>query len=215
MRKFLTFLSCFLILSALHARNRRGVYNDIAVDIPFDGGVMIMASRMWSLNNFLDVGLVGGGGQINRDFEIETTNGTKLDAHSQATIFPFIGPQLSFNFGWIGLAVGYAAFFADTDLTVDGGSLGTLTGSKKAWGSGFYSPLLVLDFYDKKHDLVFGLGLGGFLGTSYPNIEAQSATAKITTDESPIDTLTFHVRMMWADGRWQRMKEKRERETDF
>lgn len=174
-----------------------------------------MGSRMWRVNRVIDIGMVGGGGQINRNFDLKTAAGTTLSAETKALVFPFFGPQVSFNFNWIGLSLGYAAFWAQTDLTVQGGSLGTLTGTTKGWGSGFYSPLLVLDFYDTKHDLVFGFGLGGFLGTSYANLEAQSSTTRLTTDESPIDTLTFHLRLLWADGRAQRLKEKIEKEEDF
>ena len=214
--------SCFLFLSfslsSMVLAGRQGrplVINDIAVDIPTDGGLLLMGSRMWRMNRVVDIGFLGGGGQINRNFDLKTTAGDTLNADTKAIVFPFLGPQVSFNFNWIGLSLGYAAFWAKTDLTVQGGSLGTLTGTTKGWGSGFYSPLLVLDFYDTKHDLIFGFGLGGFLGTSYPKLAAHSTTTSLTTDESPIDTLTFHLRLSWTDGRAKRLKDKRDKEEDF
>ena len=194
---------------------RRPSYNTLALDFPTDGGVMLMGSHMWRVARHLDAGLVFGGGQINHDFDLKSPTGATFNAESKSIVFPFVGPQLSLNFGWIGLSVGYAGFYSKTDLTVKTDAFGTLTGTTKAWGSGVYSPLLVLDFYDSKHDLVFGFGLGGFFGTSFPNLEAQNSQAKISTDESPIDTLTFHVRLLWASDRAKRLEEKRKKEEDF
>jgi hypothetical protein len=116
-------------------------------------------------------------------------------------VAPLTGPVLSLHNNWIGISVGYAAFYANTDVTMHNDQLGTLKGKKRAWGTGLYSPLLVLDIYDKKHDLIYGVGLGGYFGTSYPNLEAGNQTVTVRTDESPIDTLTFHVRCLWGDHR--------------
>lgn len=207
MKRILSFSFLFLV-SAAPAFARVPVINSLAVEVPLDGGLMVMGSRTWQLNKYIGVGLVAGGGQINRDFDLETTSGQKWNAETKAIIFPFVGPQVTLMFNWIGISVGYAAYYADTDLTVKSDTLGTLTGNTTGWGSGFYSPLLSLDFYDQKHDLVFGFGLGGFLGGTYPDLEAKSAAGKITTDESPIDTLTFHLKVAWADGRFNRLQQR-------
>ncbi|OVE77803.1 hypothetical protein BVX98_01905 [bacterium F11] len=179
----------------------RHVFNEIAVDYPLDGGGMVMASRLWSLNRFVRVGFVVGGGVIKRDFDFTASNGEKLEAETSSIVLPFIGPRVSFFYKFFGLSLAFGGFHAKTDFDLKGPSLGSASGEKTGWGTGLYSPLLVLDFYDKKHNILFGLGLGGFLGNSYPDLEASNATTRVITDESPLDTITVHFRMAWSAKR--------------
>ncbi len=177
-------------------------YNTLSVDIPFGGGAMVTYSRFWRLTRYVDAGWIIAGGRIDReDDDLKLADGSKVTLNTEAWVAPLTGPVVTLHNNWIGISLGYAAFFADTDITMKHDVLGTLTGTKRAWGSGIYSPLLVLDFYDKTHDLVFGLGLGGYFGTSYPDLVASNSIATVRTDESPIDTLTFHVRCLWGDHR--------------
>ncbi len=183
------------------ANPRYPAYNEISVDFPIEGGGMLMVSRSWPLNRFFDVGIVGGSGVIERDFEVTDSQSRTLDVHTKAAVFPFIGPRLSLNGRIIGLTLAYGAFYAKTDFKAMNGTWGDFSNDISGWGSGFYSPLLVLDFYVRRWDLLVGLGLGGFLGTSYPNLEASSSTGRVSTAASPISTLTIHLRTRWFDGR--------------
>ena len=69
------------------------------------------------------------------------------------------------------------------------------------WGTGFHAPFLELEFADSKRDLVFGFGLGGFFSTSYPKLRASGASGDITLNDSPINTLTARVKLVWGFGR--------------
>jgi hypothetical protein len=192
-------LFCFRLFAAEHP-----AYNSVAVDVPFDGGAMLTYSRYWRLNHFIDAGWIISGGQIDRNFDLKDPSGAVYKTKTKAWVAPMTGPVVTLHANWIGISIGYAAFYADTDITMKNDVVGTLTGNKKAWGSGIYSPLLVLDFYDQRHDLIFGFGLGGYFGTSYPALEASAPGIKIATNESPIDTLTVHARVLWGDGRSKR-----------
>lgn len=213
----LLFFLIGLFPSILIADNtsKRPAYNTFSVDVPVDGGVMLSVSRNWRLTRFLDAGWVLAGGQIQREFDVNTANAMTFKAETEALVLPLTGPYVTLHYEWIGISLGYAAFLADTDITMKNDATGTLSGNKKGWGTGFYSPLLVLDFYDRKHDLVFGFGLGGYFGTSYPNLTASAPGISVTTDESPIDTLTFHLRLLWSDGRQQRVEKRQHNDDDL
>jgi hypothetical protein len=118
-------LASFLPVSfaSAEALRRFRAYNDLGVDFPVDGGVMLMGSRSWRIARHLDAGFVLGGGEIDRDFDLKNAAGQTFSSETKSFVFPFVGPQVTFNFNWIGLSVGYAAFYAKTDLTVHGGSL--------------------------------------------------------------------------------------------
>ncbi len=165
---------------------------------------MVSYQHTWLLTRHFDAGFVVSGGEIQRDFDLDAPAGQTYNAHTKALVLPLAGPFITLHGSWIGISFGFAGFWARTDLTVNNTPGGTLTGTTKAWGSGFYSPLLVLNFYDQKRDLIYGFGLGGYFGSSYKHMNASSPTYAITTDASPIDTLTFHVSCTWADGRWTR-----------
>lgn len=204
-RRFFLFSFIALCCATARADNQRAwATNGISVDIPVDGGAMLSYQRTWLLMRHLDAGFVISGGQILRKFDLDASNGQKYHAKTDALVLPLVGPFVTLHWSWIGLSLGYAAFYAKTDLTVNDTPGGTLRGTTKGWGSGFYSPLLVLDFYDEKHDLIYGFGLGGYFGSNYKDLQASSPTYAVTTNASPIDTLTFHVRCLWADGRWKR-----------
>ncbi len=201
-------------IAAESSHRRLSAYNTFALDIPFDGGAMVTYSRFYRLARYFDAGFVASGGRIDREFDLkDDASGVTFKTKTKAWVLPLIGPVVSVHNEWIGISLGYAAFWADTDITMQNDLVGTLTGKKKAWGSGIYSPLLVLDVYDRTHDLVFGVGLGGYFGTNYPNLEATAPGVKVSTDASPIDTLTFHVRVLWDDKRKPReQREKKEEE---
>ncbi len=176
--------------------------NEVAVDFPLDGGGMVMFSRMRSFSQVLQAGVVVGGGVIQRDFDLSVAGFPELEARTEALILPFIGPRLSLNFNFIGVSLAYGVFWAKTDFEATGPGTETFRGEKSGWGTALYSPLLVIDFLNKKRNIIFGFGLGGFLGTSYPDLKVASpAGVRLTTDESPLDTLTLHLRVLWPEGR--------------
>jgi hypothetical protein len=148
----------------------------------------------------LDVGLTAGGGVIEREFDLTYNTVGNVNYETKALVLPFIGPRVSLHYEFIGLSLGYGAFYADTDIEAKDSAGTRYTGSEKGWGTGFYAPLLVLDFYNNNRDMYLGLGLGGFLGANYPNLEATNGTTKLVTDESPIDGLTVTFRMRFFDG---------------
>lgn len=179
---------------------------EASVDFPFQGGVMVTGSRLWRINKFMEAGFFVSGGSIEREFDLSVPGAPDAEAKTESLVLPFFGPRISFNFQFVGLSLAYGMYYAKTDMDVTNISGGPLTGETKGWGSGFYSPLLVLDFYDKRRNVAIGLGLGGFLGTSGPDLKASSASRSIKTDASPIDTLTLHVRFLWAANRRSAVK---------
>jgi hypothetical protein len=196
------------IAGAVRAEDHPWATNGVALDIPVDGGAMLSYQRTWLLFRHVDAGFVVSGGQINRKFDLDASNDQTYHADTKALVLPLVGPFITLHWSWFGISMGYAAFYAKTDLSVRDTPGGTLNGTTKAWGSGFYAPLLVLDFYDQQHDLMYGFGLGGYFGSSYKDMSASSSSYAITTNASPIDTITFHVRCQWADGRWKRAHEE-------
>jgi len=201
------------LVAQSHQRFRS--YNNVAVDFPLDGGGMLMASKIWSLNKHIRGGFVVGGGVIQRDFEITVVGAPNFQAETKAMVLPYFGPQITFFYNVVGLSLSYGAFYAKTDFEVSGDTIGSLSGEKSGWGTGFYSPLLVLDFYSEKHNLIFGFGLGAFFGTSYPKLVAESATARVESDRNPLDTITFHVRTAWSGSLFNRSNPMEEDDEDF
>jgi len=184
---------------------------DLSLDFPIDGGVMIMGSKMWWIGKHVRGGFMVGGGTIERDFDLPGG----VEGHTEAKIFPFFGPRLSFSWEVIGLSMGYGLLHADTEFEAKGGILPTtVRDEEKGWGSALYSPFIVLDFYDKKHDLVFGFGLGGFLGIDEPSFEARSGNNLVSSSPGAFSSLTLHVHTTWATNRKQRRKENQEDEFE-
>lgn len=190
-----------LVLGAVSfCQAARPVMNDVAVDFPFDGGAVLTYTRSWPVVKHLDLGFTIGGGVIEREFDVTDSVHGKVDFETKAIVLPFIGPRASLHFEVIGISVGYGLFYADTDIEARDQAGVSYAGSEKGWGSGFYAPLLVLDFYDRKRDMFFGIGLGGFLGANYNDLEAASGANRVVTDESPIQGLTITLRTRWFGG---------------
>lgn len=188
-------------------------YHELAFDYPIDSGGMVMYSHRWILKPTLDLGFVTGGGVINRDFDIKQANGLpELKAHTEATVLPYFGPTISLHGTYFGVSLAYGFYYARSKFEVDGFSPG-LSSKKNAWGHGFYSPLLTLDFYSSKYDMIFGFGLGGFFGSGYPTMVADNGAVRVESKGDPIDTLTIHVRTRWFTSKSKReQKEKDELE---
>jgi hypothetical protein len=184
-------------------------YHELAADYPLDSGGMLMYSHRWMVSKYVDAGFVAGGGVINRDFKIKRSGFSDLDAHTRATVFPFIGPTLSFHGTNVGVSLGYAFYYAKTKFEVEG-LTPTLSGRKNAWGQGIYSPLLTLDFYSSKHEMIFGFGLGGFFGTNYPTLVATNGTDRIQSSGDPIDTITIHLRTRWYTAKSRKAEKERD-----
>jgi hypothetical protein len=211
-------LSLFILLNRfIYAESLRlpKAYNEIGFDFPFDGGGVVTYSRMWKLTRAIHGGFQVSGGVIERNFDFTAPNLPNLSAHTKALMLPYIGPRIGIYFPIIGVSIGYGAFWARTDLEVKGDSIAVMSGRKSGLGTGFYSPFLVLDFYNQRQDIVFGFGLGGFLGTSYPSLQASSPTASVTTNASPIETLSIHFHVLWADGRKARLRRQENPDEDF
>jgi len=210
-----TFLATLLALPFLPAAPAGAFGGDeFALEIPGDGGAMLMYSRSWRLNKYLYGGFVAGGGQINREFDLTNPGQPDLEVQTKTLILPMVGPRLTVVFPVIAISVGYAAFWGRTDTDVDLPGVGRLSGTTSGVGTGFYSPIFSVDFYSDKRDMVFGIGLGGFLGTSFPDLEASGGGTTLRTDENPIDTLTLHLKVGWDAGRREK-REKRENLDDF
>ena len=174
--------------------------NEVAVDVPVDGGVVASFSKQWRLFPHLDAGFMIGGGRVERDFDLDGPGGT-LEARTEALILPMAGPKATVRLSPLPLAfsVAFLVYRAETDVEIDGpAGAGTFTGSRSFWGTALYSPLITLDFYDKARDLYFGFGLGGFLGLGNPDLTARRGGSSITTGASPLEGLTVHVRTRWA-----------------
>jgi len=191
----------------------RQASTEVAVEVPTDGGGMLMLSRSWRFARHFYAGIVGGGGRIDRDFTIGATPGhPELKASARTIVLPFIGPRITLAFPTVALSIGYAAFHARTDLDVHWPGAPTLTGRTSGWGTAIYSPLLELDFYSEKQDLVYGVGIGGFFGTTFADLKAASSVNEIQTNANPIDALTVHVKVLWGDDRSERMQRSEDAE---
>lgn len=177
------------------------VINEFAVDIPLDGGGFVSYTRSYVLSPYMDVGVTVGGGVIEREFDLTYAGLGDVDYETEATVVPFIGPRIGLHYQFIGISFGYGVFYADTDITARDQSGTIYKGSEKGWGTGFYAPLLVIDFYNTSKDMYLGLGLGGFLGANYPDLVATNGNTRLVTDESPIDGLTVTFRMKFFEGR--------------
>jgi len=203
-RSFFRFSIPGLTLAALLLIAVRGegaqypAYNTVAVDVPFDGGAFASYSRMWRMGRYVDAGFFAGAGDVENHFQLQRPDGSNVDARTQTVVAPFIGPKLSFNFPFVAISLGYGFFWAKTDLSVDWPGQATLRGTTSGWGQGIYSPLLVLDFLDQKHNVFWGVGIGGLFATRYPDLEASNDNLKISTDQKPLDNLTFHVHLLWS-----------------
>ena len=198
----------FLAGAPLPARAAHA-FNDLSLDIPVDGGGMLVYSRSWRVARYIDAGFLAGGGEINRSFNVDGPAGQpSMKARTETLVFPFVGPRVTFVFPIIAVSVGYAAFYGHTNFRVDTPAAGAISGTASGLGTGFFSPLLSIDLYDEKSDLVFGFGLGGFLGTSFPDLVASGGGTTVRSTESPIDTLTVHFKIGWDDGRRARRQEK-------
>jgi hypothetical protein len=195
------FFSIAILLGGFSAKvGAAPAINEFAVDFPFDGGGFVSYTRSWVLSPYMDVGVSAGGGVINREFDVTYPSVGDVSYETKALVLPFIGPRLGLHYEFIGLSVGYGAFYADTDIEARDKAGNTYAGSEKGWGTGFYAPLLVLDFYNNRRDMYFGVGLGGFLGANYPNLEAARGSTTLVTNESPVDSLTLTFRMRFFDG---------------
>ncbi len=195
------FSAAMLVLLSPIAAIGAPAINEFAVDIPLDGGGFVSYTRSYILSRYMDVGFTVGGGVIEREFDLTYAGLGEVEYETEATVVPFIGPRIGLHYQFIGISLGYGAFYADTDIEArdQGGTV--YKGSEKGWGTGFYAPLLVVDFYNTSKDMYLGLGLGGFLGANYPDLIATDGTTRLVTDESPIDGLTVTFRMKFFDAR--------------
>lgn len=199
--ELLSFVLFILFLNSNSASAAKAI-NEVAFDFPADGGVMVMVSRFWTFNRYIQAGFTVGGGVIERDIDIDEIPIAGVEAHAKSIVLPYLGPRVNFYFHVVGVSVGYGVFYAKTDLEATLPTSGHVSGETSGWGTAFYSPLLVLDFYHKKYDLVFGFGLGAFFGSSFPDLEASNDNVRLKTNASPIDNITVHVRTRWRAGRW-------------
>lgn len=200
MKRFL--LTAALVLSAaLPASAGLPASNEVAVEIPIEGGAMLMFARDYRIARYLRLGVIAGGGQIHREPKVEMSDGQEVDADITTTIFPFIGPRITLAGPVVGISLGFAAFHARSETEIDWPGQGRLEGTVTAWGTGFHAPFLELEFADPKRDLVYGFGLGGFFSTSFPDLKASGAPGEVSLNASPINTLTVRGKLVWGFGR--------------
>jgi hypothetical protein len=179
---------------------RSSSYSEVGFDYPADGGGLVSYSRMWRVLSYLDVGYMVGGGQVKNEFDVPGPTASKLHVQTTSLLLPYIGPRMTLVTPVVGLTLGYGAFYSLTDFTASNEAY-HFSGRAKGWGQGVYSPFLVLDFYDSKRDLIFGFGLGGLFATSYPEMTSTVNGTTLTINQSPFDTLTFHIDVRWPNGR--------------
>ena len=175
--------------------------NEVAVEIPLEGGGMLMFARDYRVARYLRLGVIAGGGQIRRTAEVDLPDGQEIDADIASSVFPFIGPRITLAGPVVGLSLGFAAFRAKSETEVEWPGQGRLAGSVSGWGTGFHAPFLELEFADPKKDLVYGFGLGGFFSASYPDLKASGGGHDLRFDASPINTLTVRGKLVWGFGR--------------
>ncbi|MCB4756156.1 MAG: hypothetical protein LHV69_03835 [Elusimicrobia bacterium] len=181
-------------------------YHEVTFDIPFEGGGMMNYARMWAFSRYVHAGFYASGGVIERRIDVSHPLYPDLTMRTKALVLPLFGPRVTLLYHFIGLSIGVGAFYAKTDLEVEGPGITTLKGDVRGWGTGIYAPFLIADFYNEKRDMFFGFGFGGYWGTSYPDLKASSDSLTVTTDESPLNTLTFQFRWRWIEGRRERLK---------
>ena len=85
-------LLAFLVLFpvSLFAQSKP-FYNSIRVELPSDGGGMLMYSKMWHHGRHIQYGFDVGGGVIERDFDVTFPTGIKKEAETKALVLPYIG----------------------------------------------------------------------------------------------------------------------------
>ena len=211
-RVLLAALAATALLSAAPAAASLPASNELAVDIPFEGGAMLMFARDYRVARYIRLGIIAGGGQINRRPLVKLPDGQEADARIQTTVFPFIGPRITFATPVVGLSLGFAVFHARADTDFDWPGQGRYSGTTTGWGTGFHAPFLELEFADSKRDLVYGFGLGGFFSASYPDLKASGSGGAVSLNSSPIDTLTGRVKVVWGFGR---VRQPRDQDVDF
>lgn len=182
--------------------------NEVALEIPLEGGAMLMFARDYRVSKYVRLGVIAGGGQIQRSPEIELPDGQEVEADITTTVFPFVGPRITLAGPVVGISLGFAAFHAEADTEVDWPGQGALSGTVKGWGTGFHAPFLELEFADPKKDLVYGIGLGGFFSTSFKDLKASGAPGDLSIDASPINTLTIRGKLVWGFGRVRAEREE-------
>jgi hypothetical protein len=171
------------------------------MDIPFEGGAMLMFARDYRVSRYIRLGVIAGGGQIRRRPELDLPDGQEVEVDIQTDVFPFIGPRITFATPVVGLSLGFAVFHGKSRTEIDWPGQGRLSGETSGWGTGFHAPFLELEFAHSKKDLVFGIGLGGFFSASFPDLEASGAPGTVELDTSPINTLTGRLKLVWGFGR--------------
>jgi hypothetical protein len=117
-----------------------------------------------------------------------------------------MAPRISITGMIFSISLAWGLFYAITDYEVSLPSEKCRV-QEKRWGTGLYSPFLSLDFFHRSTGIVFGFGVGGFLGTSTGKMDLVTPTGTYSSTESPLSTLTFHVKMQWWDGWKGRHKE--------
>ncbi len=177
---------------------RARAYNELAFDIPFGGGGLVNYARMWPIARYFHAGVQTAGGVIDRDFTVTGSGFPDLDMKTKTVMFPFIGPRVTAFYHVIGISLSFGYFYGRTTVDATGPGLAPLSGKVSGWGTGFYSPLLVMDFYDEKRGIFVGFGLGGLLGASFPTLKAKNDTLSVESTASPIDALTFTIRTRWV-----------------
>jgi hypothetical protein len=210
-RPALAALAAVLMLAAIPAAALPHS-NELAVDIPLEGGAMLMYARDYRIARYVRLGLLLGGGQIDRRPTVRLPDGQQTQARIQTAVFPFIGPRITFASQVVGISIGFAVFHAKADTELDWPGQGRYSGSTTAWGTGFHAPFLELEFADSKRDLVYGFGLGGFFSASFPDLTASGAPGSVSLNASPIDTLTGRIKVVWGFGR---VRQPRAEDDDF
>jgi hypothetical protein len=196
------FLSCGSAFAAFPAAN------EVSVDIPFEGGAMLMVARDYRVSRYIRLGVIAGGGQIRRRPEVKLPDGTETELDIQTSIFPFIGPRITFATPVVGLSLGFAAFRAVSDVEIDWPGTGRFAGSTSGWGTGFHAPFLELEFAHPVKDIAVGIGIGGFFSTSFPDLTAEGPGGTLSFNDSPINTLTGRLKFVWGFGRVRAAREE-------
>lgn len=176
-------------------------FHEFSADVPFDGGGVAFYSRMWRWNRHFDAGWTVGGGVVKRELSVVSGADPSLDTLDlESTVFPFVGPRLTFRFYVFEITGAILLYHADTDLRASSNS-GEFRGSHRGWGWATHTPFVLLDFYHAPSNMTFGFGLGGLGGISRPHLEATSPSGRIVADESPVQSLTVHARTRWGGRR--------------
>jgi len=212
MKRFALAVIAAMLAAASPASASFPASNELAVDFPLEGGAMLMFARDYRVARYIRLGVIVGGGQINRQPRLRLPDGQESDLRIESFVFPFIGPRITFATPVVGLSLGFAAFHARSELEFDWPTQGRYTGSTSSWGTGVHAPFLELEFADSKRDLVYGFGLGGFFSTTFPDLAASGPGGPVEIDTSPIDTLTGRIKIVWGFGR---VRQPRYQDDDF